>query len=348
LEFHFKKPKSLSMKKTLVLISTGLFLFVIGCTKSAKNEPLATSQEEETSTPITHRQCATYEVLQEQLKADPSLAKRMNDIEDVISKVIANPSQYKLVNGVYEIPVWVNVLYKTSAENISDAQIQSQINVLNEDFGATNGDIGKIPSLFSGVQAGNIPIKFVWDASKVTRKATTTTSWSTNNAMKYASQGGIDATTPTTVLNIWVCNLANGILGYAQFPGGTAASDGVVILYSAFGSRAKYPTGTFINTYDLGRTATHEVGHWLNLRHIWGDARCGTDFVDDTPAHDAANYGCPLVGHKSRCAGKPVEMTMNYMDYTDDFCMYMFTAKQEARMLATFATGGGRTGFALP
>ncbi len=111
--------------------------------------------------------------------------------------------------------------------------------------------------------------------------------------------------------------MSNGILGYAQFPGGNPATDGVIILYNALGLTNLVP-------YNLGRTATHEVGHWLNLRHIWGDANCGNDFVGDTPLHTGANYGCPAEGTKSTCTGTPIMMTMNYMEYSDDPCFYMF------------------------
>ena len=107
-----------------------------------------------------------------------------------------------------------------------------------------------------------------------------------------------------------------------------------------------YPTTAYLaSPYDKGRTATHEIGHWMNLRHIWGDATCGSDLVNDTPTHDNANYGCPAPGHKSTCTGTPVEMTMNYMDYTDDACMYMFSAGQKARSRAIFASGGSRSGY---
>ncbi|MBC7687089.1 MAG: hypothetical protein H7211_02805 [Aquabacterium sp.] len=82
----------------------------------------------------------------------------------------------------------------------------------------------------------------------------------------------------------------------------------------------------------MGHTATHGIGHWFNLRHIWGDARCGNDFVDDTPYHDASNGGCPIAGLKSRCTGRPLEQRMNYMDYTYDKCMYMFSEGQKLRM----------------
>ena len=153
--------------------------------------------------------------------------------------------------------------------------------------------------------------------------------------MKFSSKGGSDVVDPAHYLNIWVCNLAK-YLGYAQFPGDNPSSDGVVILYSAFGR-----TGTLLPKYDKGRTATHEIGHWLNLRHIWGDMQCGNDFVDDTPKHTTANFGCPAFPHYNSC-DNAAEMTMNYMDYTDDACMYMFTNGQKSRMLAVLASGGPR------
>jgi hypothetical protein len=158
--------------------------------------------------------------------------------------------------------------------------------------------------------------------------------------MKKNNRGGINPTSPTTKLNLWVCNLGGGILGYAQFPGGSASTDGVVCDNNAFGR-----VGTAAAPFNKGRTATHEVGHWLNLRHIWGDALCGNDLVGDTPTHNDANFGCPGAGHLSTCSGTPVEMTMNYMDYTDDACMYMFSAGQKTRMQATYAVGGPRASF---
>jgi hypothetical protein len=283
------------------------------------------------------------EVLASQLQANPELESNMAAYETAVENNIkaiesGNTSNLRLVNGVIEIPVVVNVLYRTTAENISLAQIQSQIDVLNEDFNATNADFSKVPSTFSAVKA-NVGIRFVLD--QVIRKSTTKTSWGTNDAMKKTSGGGIAPTSPTTKLNLWACTLSGGVLGYAQFPGGSSSTDGVVILNKAFGR-----TGTAAAPFNKGRTGTHEVGHWLNLRHIWGDATCGSDLVSDTPTHNTANYGCPAAGHKSTCSGAPIEMTMNYMDYTDDACMYMFSAGQKARILATFATGGPRNTFA--
>ncbi|MDI9257128.1 zinc metalloprotease [Flavobacterium sedimenticola] len=288
---------------------------------------------------ITKRNCVSYEVLERQLQENPELAIKMNQIESFTENAIANG---RLVNGKIVIPVVVNVLYKTAAENISLAQIQSQIDVLNADFNAQNADYNQVPTLFSGVKA-NVGISFELD--QVIRKSTTKTSWGTRDAMKKAKQGGIDPTSPSTKLNLWVCTIGGGILGYAQFPGGSAATDGVVIDSRYFGvysnSSPSYP-------YNLGRTATHEVGHWMNLRHIWGDTTCGNDFVADTPLHNTANYGVPTYPHYSTCSGTPVEMTMNYMDYTDDRGMYMFTAGQKARMDAIFLSGGPRFSFAQP
>jgi hypothetical protein len=314
------------MKKILLSAAALLMLF------SCQNDTTETTPE---ASAASQRGCASQEVLAAQMKADPSLALRMNKIEAFTEKAMLTG---RLVNGKVEIPVVVNVLYRTAAENISLAQIQSQIDVLNEDFNALNSDFSSVPTLFSGVKA-NVGITFV--LQNVVRKSTRTTSFSTNNAMKTASKG-IAPTTPTTVLNMWSCNMGGGILGYAQFPGGASSTDGVVIDNNAFGT-----TGTATAPFNLGRTATHEVGHWMNLRHIWGDATCGSDLVSDTPTHNTANYGIPAYPHYSTCTGTPVEMTMNYMDYTDDAGMYMFSNGQKSRMAALFVSGGARASFGI-
>jgi hypothetical protein len=290
-----------------------------------------------------NRTCASYEVLQVQLKENPGFARRFKEIEDFTQRVVSEVGISAIASStVIEIPVHVNVLYRTSTENVSNAQIQSQIDVLNEDFAASNADYTKTPSTFQSVRSGNINIKFVWSSTTgLTRKPTKKTSWQTNNDMKRTSRGGIDPTSPTTKLNVWVCNLSNSILGYAQFPGGSSATDGIVIDNNAFG-RGNY---NLFSAFNKGRTATHEVGHWLKLRHIWGDATCGNDQVNDTPVHNTSNGGCPPSDHRSTCSGTPLEMTMNYMDYTNDVCMYMFSGGQASRMRATFEPGNGRSSF---
>jgi hypothetical protein len=301
---------------------------------SCQNEE---NKETTTAESTAKRQCATEEVFERQLRENPNLAATMNQIEALTERAIA---ERRLVDGRIEIPVVVNVLYRTAAENISQAQIQSQIDILNKDFNALNSDYNSVPAEFSTVKA-NVGITFVLDA--VYRKSTTKPSWGTNDAMKKTQKGGLNPTSPTTKLNIWACKIGGGILGYAQFPGGSSATDGVVIDSKYFGlsGSASYP-------YNLGRTATHEVGHWLNLRHIWGDATCGNDLVADTPTHNTANYGAPVYPHKSTCSGQPNEMTMNYMDYTDDRAMYMFSLGQKTRMNAIFSSGGPRVSFAQP
>ena len=320
------------MKKLLLSVSIALLLF------SCQKDDSTVTDEQSTTSTTTLRGCASHEVLEAQLRENPELASKMADIERQTQNAIATG---RLVNGKIEIPVVVNVLYRTAAENISLAQIQSQIDVLNKDFTASNSDYNQVPALFSGVKA-NVDITFVLD--QVIRKSTTKSSWGTRDAMKKAKQGGINPTSPTTKLNLWVCTIGGGILGYAQFPGGSSATDGVVCDSKYVGvtsnSSSSYP-------YNLGRTATHEVGHWMNLRHIWGDATCGTDSVSDTPVHNTANYGVPVYPHYSTCAGAPVEMTMNYMDYTDDRGMYMFSLGQKSRMDAIFAVGGVRASFRL-
>lgn len=315
------------MKK--ILLSASLLAMLFSC-QSEDSKIVADNN-------ASARQCASQEVLERQLREDPEMALRMNKIEEFTENFTKNNPNYRLVNGKIEIPVVVNVLYRTTAENISLAQIQSQIDVLNQDFNATNPDYNQVPALFSGVKA-NVGISFVLD--QVIRKSTTKTSWGTADAMKKTNRGGLAPITPTTKLNLWVCTIGGGILGYAQFPGGASATDGVVIDSKYLGT-----TGTATYPYNLGRTATHEVGHWMNLRHIWGDATCGSDLVADTPTHNTANYGVPTYPHLSTCSGTPVEMTMNYMDYTDDRGMYMFSLGQKARMDAIFAVGGSRASF---
>ena len=236
--------------------------------------------------------------------------------------------------GVINIPVYFHVVYSDATENVSDAQITAQMKVLNDDFRKANNDINQVPSEFSGVAADS-EITFTYAGTF--RHQNSKTSWGTNNTVKTT----YPPITPETHLNIWVCDIGGGILGYAQFPGGSSSTDGVVLLYSSLPGGSAAP-------YNEGRTATHEVGHYLNLRHIWGDTTCGSDLVADTPSHNTANYGVPTYPHYSTCTGTPVEMTMNYMDYTDDRGMYMFSIGQKARIDAIFLSGGPRFSFAQP
>ena len=290
------------------------------------------------------RACGTMEHHAMMIAQDPSFQNNLENIEEHTRQTIQN-------NGariVVTIPVVFHVVYNTTAQNISDALINAQLSQLNQDFRKLNSDNSLTPSLFAGV-AADMEINFCLAQQTATgaattgivRKSTTTTAFSTNDNMKRNANGGSDAWDATKYLNVWVCNMSGGILGYAQFPGGAASTDGVVLQYNTVGSRTVPGSGA---PYNLGRTATHEVGHWLNLRHIWGDATCGSDLVSDTPTHRTSNAGCPAYPKTNTCTGGGTEMTMNYMDYTDDVCMYMFSAGQKARAQALFATGGFRVG----
>ncbi len=330
------------MKKP-ALGTLAFILLLASCQKplTEQTEPII-AEEQQT---ISHRKCASQDVLEAQIAADPSRRDRLQQIEAFTQKAIRSGVTARLAaDGFIEIPVVVHVVYNTASQNINDAQVKSQIDVLNEDFQNLNADAGNLPAnSFQSVASTGMNVRFVLE--NTIRKNTKTRSFSTNDWVKSTARGGSDPVDPANKLNIWSCNLSNGVLGYAQFPGGSLSTDGVVILFSAFGSRAKYPTGTYTTTYDLGRTGTHEVGHWMNLRHIWGDdngACTGSDIVTDTPNQGGANYGCPSFPKISCGNGTTGDMFMNYMDYTDDKCMYMFSEGQKNRALAIFTSGGAR------
>jgi hypothetical protein len=244
------------------------------------------------------------------------------------------------------IPVVVHVLYRMDAENISDEQVKSQIEVLNADFRKANADADRMPEPFAA-RAADARIEFALavrdpdgdPTGGITRTRTAVTSFEgtideMDRAIK-ATAGGARAWPSDHYLNVWVCSLGGGLLGYAQFPGGPAQTDGVVILNTALGT-----LGTAAPPFDLGRTATHEIGHWLNLLHIWGDddsACAESDNVRDTPNQGGPNTGCPRFPRISCNNGPDGDMFMNYMDYTDDACMFMFSKGQVARMRAALS-----------
>jgi len=284
----------------------------------------------------SQRACGAMDHLHHQLQQDPKQADKMQQIENHTLNYIKNHSEGG-DRAVVTIPVVFHVVYRTSTENISAAQLQTQLDVLNEDFRRLNADQTNLWS-----QAADAEVEFCLatvdpsgnSTSGITRTSTNTNGFGTNDAVKFNSSGGKDAWPSGDYLNFWVCNIGGGILGYAQFPGGDPATDGVVNDYRYTGT-----IGTAQSPFDLGRTATHEVGHWLNLRHIWGDGNCNADdFVSDTPTSDAPNYGC-ATGHVS-C--NSTDMVQNYMDYSDDACMNLFTQGQKSRMQALFSTGGAR------
>jgi hypothetical protein len=294
------------------------------------------------------RQCGTMQVFEELAESVPSFRSNQLRIDEATQRTILSGRAQQITRREIAIPVVVHVVYKRQAENISKTQINSQISVLNKDFSASNGDIGNVPGAWSGL-VGNAKIRFKLatrdpngkPTDGVTRTKTDRTSFPANgDPVKKKSEGGVAAWPTKRYLNIWVCQLASSLLGYAQFPGGPARTDGVVILHSAFGTN-----GTVQAPFDKGRTATHEVGHWLNLRHIWADTMgCdGSDHVVDTPNAAGPNVGKPAFPHITCNNGPNGDMFVNYMDYSDDAAMFMFTTGQVARMSACLA--GPRSSF---
>lgn len=283
------------------------------------------------------------------LEEDPGMRERRAEIHLEASRMLQSDSMMRRAakKGPITIPVVVHVVYKAAADNISVAQINSQIDALNRDYSAANPDKIKTPPVWAGlIMDSHIRFALATKDPKgkattgITRTKTKVASFSTNDDVKRSATGGANAWPSAKYLNLWVCALGDGLLGYAQFPGGAAATDGVVILNTAFGT-----TGTATAPFNLGRTATHEVGHWLNLNHIWGDTSdcSGTDHVADTPNAQAPNYGAPTFPHISCANGPNGDMFVNYMDYVDDKAMVMFSAGQVARMQATLA--GPRSSF---
>ncbi|MCQ9637439.1 zinc metalloprotease [Chryseobacterium sp. WG23] len=327
-----------------------LFGAIVLSFMSACNSDNISNQNEESTDPAVssssmalERSCPSEEIREEALKNSPELRQKFADLEANTAR-FANDQKLGrvLADGTVEIPVVVNVIYSSTAGNVSDARIAEQIAVLNADYSGTNTDAGSIPTEFQTVKAGDTKVQF--RLVNTIRKSTTKTSWKTDDSMKKASSGGIDATNPTNYLNIWVVSKmtsqGKSILGYATFPESAGSlNDGVVIAAPFFGK-----TGAS-SPYNLGRTATHEVGHYLNLRHIWGDAMCGNDLVDDTPTQTSSNGGAPTYPLYNTCNSvKRSVMFMNYMDYVNDASMFMFSSGQKTRMQAVVAASGARAG----
>ena len=294
----------------------------------------------------SQRTCGSELNMEQVRRTEPLKYQRITDWENQIKL-----HSRSVPSSTILIPVVVHVVYNNAAQNISDAQIISQIQVLNEDFRRMNADQANTPSAFANL-AGNANIEFKLarrdpngnTTNGITRTSTSTETFSMEmDNVKFSNLGGNNAWNTRRYLNIWVCNLGDDLLGYAQFPFEFQTkpnTDGVVIHYKHFGR-----DGSAESPYDKGRTATHEVGHWLDLRHIWGDdgGSCsGTDNIADTPNQGGYNEGCPSFPKTDHCTNtSPGVMFMNYMDYTYDACMNLFTKGQVERMRSLFDTQTG-------
>lgn len=291
------------------------------------------------------RNCATHEYLQLQLEADPLLAQRIAAFHVKHESTIAlNGEATPPPVTVYKIPVVVHVLYNTPSQNISYEQIKSQIDALNKDFRRLNADTINIPSIFKHL-AADCQIEFELAkidpsgraTSGIVRKATSIQMYGLDDRIKSSAKGGDDAWDADSYLNIWTGNLAGGLLGYTSPLGCAKAVDGIAISPTVFGT-----VGAVYAPYNKGRTATHEVGHWLGLRHIWGDTYCGDDNIDDTPPQRSSTRNCPT-GVVVTCDNNPSgNMYTNYMDFTDDACLNLFTLGQKAEMRNLFQLGSAR------
>ncbi|PCH98364.1 MAG: hypothetical protein COB85_01665 [Bacteroidetes bacterium] len=285
--------------------------------------------------------CGTMRHLEMRLAQNPQLQTQMEVHETQMQSWIMNNPVQKKTGLVVTIPVVVHVVYNTVGQNISDAQILSQIDVLNIDFRRLNEDTTDTPDVFKGI-AADVGFEFCMAARDpngnptdgITRTFTSETSFSTNDDVKFDASGGKNSWNTADYLNIWVCNLSGGVVGYAEFPfGGPSNTWGIVVTYWGFGT-----VGNVTAPYDVGRTAVHEVGHCFNLFHTWGDdgnACSGSDNVADTPDQTSSTSGCPSFPELDACSpDTPGVMFMNYMDYTNDLCINMFTDGQNARIQA--------------
>jgi hypothetical protein len=283
--------------------------------------------------------CATMEHLEYLKQQNPQLETEMKQYNAQLQEwITVNKESVNRGTAVVTIPVVFHVLYNTTAENISDAEVKSQLDAMNADFMGTNADAAtNVPAAFKSV-AGNPQIQFCLaqrdPSGKATtgiiHKSTTKTSFSdSGDPAKFSSKGGDDAWDTKKYFNFWICDLGSALIGYAEFPTGSATTTfGVVSNY-------KY-TGTIgaAKPFDKGRIGAHEGGHCFNLFHIWGDQDCGDDNVSDTPTQKQETSGCPTFPNVS-CSNSPNgDMFMNYMDYTDDVCLGMYTKGQVVRMLA--------------
>ena len=302
---------------------------------TAKKTPSSKSPAKASrNAPPPRRKCGCMSVHHWLLEQDPGYRATQTALEHsfTASRRMARAAPAK----VYKVNVVVHVMQSPGAGTVTAAQVKSQIDALNRDYRAKNTDRKKAPAVWKGLVADPM-IEFQLATKDPAGKPTTgidfvpttETAFGQNDSMKDPARGGVAPWNPAKYLNIWVCPLKDGLLGYAQFPGGPPATDGVVIATIAFGTK-----GTAKAPFNKGRTATHEVGHYFNLRHIWGDTEdcSGSDFVDDTPNAENPNYNKPTFPHISCKNGPNGDMFMNYMDYVDDDTMVMFTPEQVARM----------------
>lgn len=304
--------------------------------------------------------CGAMEHLDELIRQDPSLKKRMEADEELLNQQTLQKIQERIsnkgtnrLNAIVTIPVVVHILLP-NPNIVTDADVSWQINKLNEDFGGTNAD--KVNAGDFAASFGQSQIRFCLASQDATGNPTngierisSAVTWNrnTSNDLKNSATCGARSWDPNRFFNIWVGISTDGTLGIATFPNtGLPENQGIAIALSGFSNNPAYVSASF----NKGRTAVHEAGHFFYARHIWGDgAGCQSDFptvtnlpafVDDTPTQSGPTSGCPTGTVAAGCAGvanPPGKMYQNYMDYTDDACYCMFTLNQVARMEAALS-----------
>lgn len=295
--------------------------------------------------PAAQTPCMTDAHVQRNFQRLPELPALRQLFQDSMKRAVVQTQPRTSVT----IPVVVHVVYKSNLENIPDDQILSQLDVLNADYQLMNANAMATPALFVPL-AADMELEFCLAGSDPNGNPTSgivrrETSWNNIGQLiapddrpriHYTELGGDDAWDPEHYLNIWVCSIGGGILGFGTYPGtAPPAEDGVVIDPRYFGTTG---LAVFNAPHHLGRTATHEIGHYFNLFHIWGDDELSCnddDEVTDTPTQRGPYLGCPAFPQFS-CGNSA--MFMNFMDYTNDACMTLFTEGQKARLWATLNT----------
>lgn len=322
------------MKRLLYLCLFSCVLFLVAATAMAQ-----------TSQRVAADRCATMPRLEQRLQRDPQLRTRFNNQQReflrYVSQQTARAGNPLRTEATITIPVVFHILMPNPSQ-VTDAQIQAQLDTLNRSFFGSNGDSVRIPTYFKTF-FGKSTIQFCLaqrtpdgeETTGIIRKSTTQSQFSVNDAMKYTALGGTDSWNTENYFNIWVCPMSGGVLGYATLPNdGAPKEQGVVIDYRSL------PGGS-ISSYNGGKTLIHEAGHYFNLYHIWGDDNglcSGSDQVDDTPNQGNSTTGCHTGVRTDNCTstGDGI-MYQNYMDYSYDQCLVMFTPGQVARMENTIA-----------
>lgn len=298
--------------------------------------------QKQSSVPL-HRQYATQKMQARVIEDYPEVVNRQSAIERYIA-------DYRRIGNLKKkrVPVVFHILYAPGQPFPDVEDVHTQMEVLNEYFNQEVRIVKHKADTFEGYAkrqtSTNIEFCFARNApdgnqaDPIRFVETNVQVWGLDDHIKASAKSGVDPWNTEKYLNIWVGHLADTISGYAQMPGGPEALDGIVIDYRFFGLG-----GLAIPPYDEGKTLVHLVGNYLGLFDLWGENEyCRDDKVTDTPVHNVATRGCPGHQHFSTCTGNPVEMTMNFMDNTDDACQYMFTTGQMVRMHAVLSKKGPR------